>query len=116
MSKQKICNISDLIPNSGVCALLNENMKSSIDEQVAIFYLPNTQEKVFAISNWDPMGEANVLSRGIVCHIDEELVVASPLYKQHFSLKTGQCLEEEITIKIYPVSLDGDSVYMNYTL
>jgi len=112
MSKQKICSINDLIPNSGVCALLNAE-KTGADEQVALFYVPDTEEKVLAINNWDPIGEANVLSRGIIGHIDEELVVASPLYKQHFSLKTGQCLEEEVAIKTYAVSLDGDGVYLN---
>ena len=48
MSKQKICNTDDLIPNSGVCALLNEG---SEQEQVAIFYLPDTEQKVFAINS-----------------------------------------------------------------
>ena len=118
MSKQKICSITDLIPNSGVCALLNVSIngdanQQNSDEQVAIFYLPGTKEKVFAINNWDPIGQANVLSRGIICHIAEELVVASPLYKQHFNLKTGQCIEEDMQIKTYPVSLDGGSVYIN---
>lgn len=118
MSKQKICSVTDLIPNSGVCALLSVNInpdenQPNVDEQVAIFYLPDTKEKVFAINNWDPIGQANVLSRGIIGHISEELVVASPLYKQHFILKTGQCMEEDIKIKTYPVYLDGDSVYIN---
>ncbi len=112
MSKQKICHVSDLIPNSGVCALL-ETSHNKNSEQIAIFYLPTTAEKVFAISNWDPIGEANVLSRGIVGNIEEELVVASPLYKQHFSLRTGQCVEDEIKIKTYPVSIDGENVYLN---
>ncbi len=110
MSKQKICHVSDLIPNSGVCALLTE---SGHDEQIAIFYLPSTPEKVFAVSNWDPIGEANVLSRGIIGNIDDELVVASPLYKQHFNLRTGQCIEDEVTIKTYPISLDGENIYLN---
>ena len=115
MSKQKICSSNDLIPNSGICALLNTKNEHNqdTDEQIAIFYLPDTEEKVFAISNWDPIGEANVLSRGIIGNINEEIVVASPLYKQHFNLKTGQCLEEDIQIKTYPISFDGTSVYLN---
>lgn len=116
MSKQKICNTADLIPNSGVCALLNEsndNAAQEIQEQIAIFYLPETDEKVFAINNWDPLGQANILSRGIVCSIDNELTVASPLYKQHFSLSSGKCLEEDASVKTYPVTIEGDAVYLN---
>lgn len=113
MSKQKICHVSDLIPNSGVCALLTESGYENNDEQIAIFYLPSTPEKVFAVSNWDPIGEANVLSRGIIGNIDDELVVASPLYKQHFNLRTGQCIEDEVIIKTYPISLDGENIYLN---
>ena len=52
MSKQKICNTADLIPNSGVCALLNDDApQEASQEQIAIFYLPETEEKVFAINN-----------------------------------------------------------------
>ena len=110
MSKQKICNTDDLIPNSGVCALLNEG---SEQEQVAIFYLPDTEQKVFAINNWDPIGQANILSRGIVCSINDELTVASPLYKQHFSLITGKCLEEDAAVKTYAISIKDNGVYLN---
>lgn len=37
--------------------------------------------------------------------------VASPIYKQHFDLLTGQCLEDEtVSIKIYPVKIEGEAV------
>ena len=84
-----ICHTSDLVKNSGVCALIN-------DEQVALFYLPHTDKKLFAVSNWDPIGKANVLSRGILGDIKGNIVIASPLYKQHFNLETGVCLEDAI--------------------
>lgn len=109
MSTQKICSLSDLVENSGVCALVEAEGKA---EQVALFYLPKTEQKVFALGNWDPLGNANVLSRGIVGNIGEELVVASPLYKQHFSLKTGQCLEEEASVPVFDISIDGESVLL----
>jgi nitrite reductase (NADH) large subunit len=35
---------------------------------------------------------AHVLSRGIVGELRGERVVASPLYKHHYSLATGRCL------------------------
>lgn len=104
--EQIICDKSDLVANSGVCALVN-------GEQVAIFYLPTTEKQVYAISNWDPVGKANVLSRGIVGDLKGQIVVASPLYKQHFDLETGICLEEDAPVKVYSVSLQNDKVVIN---
>ncbi len=53
-------------------------------------------------ANHDPISGVNVLSRGIVGDIAGELVVASPLYKQHFSLISGRCLEEpEHAVPVY---------------
>lgn len=101
---EKVCGREDLVPWSGVCALLGT-------EQVALFYLPNEEPTLFALGNRDPIGKANVISRGIVGDLRGELVVASPLYKQHFSLNTGVCLEEEeVRLEVYNVRLDGDSV------
>jgi len=101
--EQIVCDKSDLIENSGVCALV-------AGEQVALFYLPNTDKQIFAISNWDPVGKANVLSRGIVGDLNGQIVVASPLYKQHFNLETGACLEEDAPVKTYAVCLKNDKV------
>ncbi len=101
---QPLCHRDDLVADSGVCALVGS-------EQVALFYLPEETPAVYAISNRDPLGDANVLSRGIVGDLGGELVVASPLYKQHFCLKTGRCLEEEgVGVEVYPVRLEGDLV------
>lgn len=94
----------DLLANAGVCALIN-------DVQVAVFYLPDESPMLYAIHNWDPLGRANVLYRGIVGDIEGELVVASPLYKQHFSLQTGRCLEDPvIQVPVYEAQLEGDTV------
>lgn len=101
---EPLCTRQDLVAESGVCALLGS-------EQVALFYLPDEEQVLYALANRDPIGGANVLSRGIVGDIGGELVVASPLYKQHFSLLTGTCLEDEaIQVEVYGVRLDGDSV------
>ena len=103
----QICQHQDLIPNSGVCAQVQ-------GEQVALFYLPDETPSVYAIGNWDPIGKANVLSRGIIGDIDGRLSVASPLYKQHFDLLTGQCLEDdEVSVPVYAVELVGDTVLIN---
>ncbi|MBC7185107.1 MAG: nitrite reductase (NAD(P)H) small subunit, partial [Marinobacter sp.] len=48
---------------------------------------------------------------GITGDLKGEPVVASPLYKQHFSLRTGICLEEDsVRAKTYPVLLDGERI------
>mgnify|MGYP000117160705 FL=1 len=103
---QVVCSKNDLVENSGVCALVN-------GEQIAIFYLPKSEQKVFAISNWDPIGKANVLSRGIVGDLEGKFVVASPLYKQHFDLISGECLEDETaSVKIFPISLEDNKIIL----
>ena len=98
-----ICSASDLQPDSGVCALVE-------GQQVAVFFLVKEQA-VYAIHNYDPIGKANVLSRGIVGDIKGEPVVASPLYKQHFSLLTGVCLEDEaVKVPVFPIRIENGRV------
>lgn len=115
MTQQTICKLDDIIPEAGVCALISTEAG---DKQVAIFR--TKEDELFAIDNFDPFSNANVLSRGLIGgtvvtnEAGEEkdvLYVASPIYKQRFNLATGQCLDDE-TVKLgsYEVSLDGDTV------
>jgi nitrite reductase (NADH) small subunit len=77
--------------------------------QVAVFRLDD--DSVYALDNHDPFSQANVLSRGIVGDLKGELVVASPVYKQHFSLASGQCLEDlEVRVAVFRVRLEDDMV------
>jgi nitrite reductase (NADH) small subunit len=80
-----VCPLSQLVPGRGVCALV-------AGVQVAIF---RVDDEVFALSNYDPFSQANVLSRGIVGSRGERLKVASPIYKQSFDLRTGVCLDDD---------------------
>lgn len=90
-----ICEISDIPPNTGVCALVE-------GEQMAIFRVGNGSD-VYAISNYDPFSKAFVLSRGIVGDRQGIIKVASPIYKQNFNLATGECLDDEtVRIPAYP--------------
>lgn len=100
-----VCSTADLIDNSGICALIN-------GQEVAIFSeAMGGTRAVYAISNWDPIGEANVLYRGIIGSIEEDVVVASPLYKQHFSLISGKCYENEsVSVATFDVEINGDRV------
>lgn len=94
MSWANVCELSDILPFAGVCALID-------GRQVAVFR--TNDDAVHAIDNCDPASGANVLSRGIVGDLKGEIVVASPLYKHHYSLATGQCLEDpEKFVNVYP--------------
>jgi len=100
---QKICQKSDLVKNSGVCALLDNK------EQVAIFQVGD--DKIFAINNFDPFGKANVLYRGLIGDKGGEIYVASPLLKQRFILKNGTCLDDEaLSVRSYETRITGDCV------
>jgi len=97
-----VCRLDDIVPNTGVCALVG-------GRQVAVFRLDD--DRVYALDNQDPFSRANVLSRGIVGDLKGELVVASPVYKQHFSLVTGRCIEDDtVSVPVYGASVQGEHV------
>jgi nitrite reductase (NADH) small subunit len=86
-----ICPLERILPNTGVCALIN-------DRQIAVFRVGEGQD-VYAIENYDPFSKAYVLARGIVGDRQGIPKVASPIYKQNFSLLTGECLDDS-TVKL----------------
>ena len=119
MNQYTVCKLEDILPETGVCALIE-------GKQVAIFRTKDA--KLFALDNYDPFSQANVLSRGLIggttvtndAGIDEAvLYVASPIYKQRFNLATGQCLDDtNVMLATYHVELDtsleGDNVVIKY--
>lgn len=101
-----ICNVNDILPNMGRNALFE-------GKQVAIFKVKGQEEQLFAVENYCPFSDANVISRGLVGSLGDKIVVASPLYKQHFCLETGACLEDEnVALKTFPVRVEGDTVQL----
>ncbi|HZZ52453.1 MAG TPA: nitrite reductase small subunit NirD [Pseudonocardia sp.] len=93
---QRVCPLDRLEVGRGVAALFGTS-------QVALFRVVAApgDEHVYAIDNIDPFSGAAVLSRGIVGDRGGEPVVASPVYKQAFSLRTGRCLDDpdrEVTV------------------
>lgn len=97
-----VCGLDRILPDSGVCALVD-------GAQVAVFRLADGS--VHAIGNHDPCSDANVLSRGIVGDVDGVAVVASPVYKQRFDLRTGACVDEPGTsVPAYAARVDGGVV------
>jgi NAD(P)H-dependent nitrite reductase large subunit/NAD(P)H-dependent nitrite reductase small subunit len=116
----RVCDRADIVPNTGVCALIDGT-------QIAVFRLAGApapleelrsrgpalggDDLVYAIDNRDPHSGANVLSRGLVGDLKGELVVASPMYKQHYSLRTGRCLENPAhNIRTYPARIEQGQV------
>jgi NAD(P)H-dependent nitrite reductase large subunit/NAD(P)H-dependent nitrite reductase small subunit len=98
-----ICTLDDIIPYSGVAALID-------GRQIAVF---RVGDDVYAVDNFDPESGANVLSRGLVGDLKGELVVASPIYKHHYSLTTGKCLEApESSIQAYPAKIEDSRVWV----
>lgn len=101
-----ICTLDEIVPDTGVCALLN-------GRQVAVFRVGDDAPRVFAIDNYDPNSQAAVLSRGLVGSIGERIVVASPIYKQHFDLQSGECLEAPAqSVASYPARIDAGQVWV----
>lgn len=102
---QSVCEQQDLVRDSGVVVWLD-------GAQVALFYMPGAEGRtLYAIDNHDPQSGANVIGRGLVGSIKGDLVVASPIYKQHFRLEDGSCLEyPQQRLRVWPVRLNGDVV------
>jgi nitrite reductase (NADH) small subunit len=100
---QYVCSVDALVANSGVAALVN-------GQQIALFYLDNT---VYATSNYDPICHAFVMSRGMIGDLKGQLMVASPLHKEHYNLLTGQCFEHpELYLPVYLVQIKDQAVWV----
>jgi nitrite reductase (NADH) large subunit len=98
-----VCDLEEILPDAGVAALMD-------GKQIAVFRVEN---QVYALDNYDPNSDANVLSRGIVGDVQGELVVASPVYKQHFSLATGRCVEDpDASVRCYPARVTDGRVWV----
>jgi nitrite reductase (NADH) small subunit len=98
-----VCDLADIVPDTGVCALIG-------DEQIAIVRV-GEGEDVYAISNFDPFSEAFVLARGIVGDKGGIAKIASPIYKQNFDLRTGQCLDDAaVVIPVWPARVRAGRV------
>ena len=96
----EICPYQRLEPERGVAALVD-------GVQVAIFL--GHDGGLYAIDNRDPIAGAYVLSRGIMGTRGDRVTVASPLHKQVYDLRTGECLDEPgVSVRTYQVRcVDG---------
>lgn len=102
----EVCDLAAITPNTGVCACIE-------GEQIAIFRV-GQEQRVYALSNLDPFSQAYVMSRGILGDLQNERVVASPMYKQHFSLATGRCLEDpQYRLQVFPSKVQQGKVWLS---
>lgn len=98
-----VCSFDDVLPDSGVAALVD-------GRQIAIF---KVRDAVYALDNYDPHSEANVLARGLLGDLNGEPVVASPVYKHHFNLATGRCVEDaDYSVRAWPTRLSDGKIWI----
>ncbi|MGZ6143491.1 MAG: nitrite reductase small subunit NirD, partial [Myxococcales bacterium] len=92
-----VCGLDEIAPQTGVCALVDGT-------QIAVV---RTRNAVYAIGNFDPFSKAFVLSRGIVGDKGGVPKIASPIFKQCFDLRTGQCLDKpEVRVPTWEVRVE----------
>ena len=97
-----VCLLDDIEVEGGVVALVGGSA-------VAIFRTHDGN--VHAISNYDPVACASVLARGIVGTRGDTPVVASPMHKQSYDLRTGQCLDDAaVRVPTYDVRVEDGLV------
>lgn len=102
----KVGEPSALTANNGVACRIGTR-------QVALFWLPALEPAYYALDNFDPFGQAQVMAWGMVGDLQGEPCVASPLYKQHFSLRSGVCLEKpEIRLAVWPVKQEEGALWI----
>jgi NAD(P)H-dependent nitrite reductase small subunit len=90
-----VCALEQLVPGRGRAALVD-------GVQIAIFRLGG--DDVVALGNHDPCSGANVLSRGLIGSVGDEITVASPVFKQRFHVHSGRCLDDpSVAVPVYPV-------------
>ena len=101
---EDVCALEDIVPWTGVCALV-------AGRQVAVV---RTDDAVYAIGNLDPFSKAYVLSRGIVGDKAGVPKIASPIFKQTFDLRTGQCLDRpEVRVPTHEVRVERGRVLVH---
>ncbi|RZL01069.1 MAG: nitrite reductase small subunit NirD [Rubrivivax sp.] len=97
-----VCAVDDILPNTGVCALVE-------GRHVAVFRVG--QGQFFAIDNVDPKSNASINARGLLGNLGERTVVASPMYKHHFDLRTGECIESpDYSVRAHEVRVEDGRV------
>ena len=98
-----VCALDDLTPDTGAAALVR-------GRQVALVRA-GAGDEVYALDNFDPFSRAFVIARGIVGDRGGIPKIASPIFKQSFDLRTGQCLDDPaVQLATYPVRVRNQRI------
>ncbi|MFJ2505510.1 MULTISPECIES: nitrite reductase small subunit NirD [unclassified Microbacterium] len=107
-TRVRVCALSDLEVERGRAALFGS-------VQIALFVLADGS--VHAVSNLDPYSGAHVMSRGIVGTRGDVPTLASPMHKQVFDLRTGECLDTQgkasATLRVWDVTVRDGQIELN---
>jgi nitrite reductase (NADH) small subunit len=113
----EVCSVHDVQPDRGVAALV---VTAEGTTPVAVFRLSavgDTGDEWYGVGHVDPATGAPVMARGLVGSAGEPPVtvatVASPLHKQRYNLRTGQCLDDDsLRLDVFDVRIDDDRVWV----
>lgn len=98
--------VSEFPAHLGQCVKVGET-------QIAVFYLPDSEQKWFAVQNFNPQNQRMVLSRGIVGDEKGIPFIACPLHKYKYSLIHGECLTDtQYSLTTYNLTIEGDHVFL----
>ena len=94
--------------NAGACVKYN-------GMQIAVFNFSRRNEW-YACQNLCPHKKQMILSRGMIGSAGDEPKVACPFHKRTFSLRNGQCLNEdhEEDISVFPVKVEDGFVFIGF--
>ena len=96
------CAIDEVAPGTGLAVLV-------AGERIAI--VRTRAGLLAALSNFDPFSKAFVIARGMVDDRAGTPQIVSPIYRQSFSLETGECLDDEsIQLAVFPVRVSGGRI------
>lgn len=103
----KVAKVNDIPQEGGACIKYKT-------EQIAVFNFSSRGEW-YATQNMCPHKMQMILSRGMIGSFNDEPKVACPYHKKTFSLKSGECIDDDScgTLKTYGIKIDGDDILLD---
>lgn len=81
-------------------------------KQIAIFNMP-TEQKWYAVQNFNPQNQRMVLSRGLTGDAAGEPIVICPLHKYRYSLVSGACLtDNSYGLETFPIKEENGELFI----